>query len=168
MAITRERRYELQERHRQRNFCRVIEYLKDHPCADCGETDMVVLDFDHLPGTSKRFDVARAVSGSTRSWESIQAEIDKCDVVRANCHRRRTAMRAGHRKHLLDAGSQLAVPPPLSRFRVPHGGGSKGRTNCGCELCIAKRREYARQLARTEAARRASPDRPPPPGTLKK
>lgn len=89
---------ELQERHRERNHARVREYLLAHPCTDCGEPDPVVLDFDHLPGFEKRFAISRAVGASTRSWKSILAEIAKCEVVCANCHRRRTAARGGFRK----------------------------------------------------------------------
>lgn len=153
MPITRERRYELQELHRQRNFHRVVDYLRAHPCVDCGEADLVVLEFDHLPGKDKRFDVARAVSGSTRAWKTIRAEIDKCEVVCANCHRRRTARRAGHRRHLLLMGIKIAEPAPVDRFRVPHGGGTKGRRGCRCDPCTARRRQYARELYR--ARRRA-------------
>jgi len=99
--MDRERKYELQAKHRQRNFLRVAKHLQSHPCSDCGEADILVLEFDHLPGTDKRFDIARAVSASTRSWSAIEAEIAKCEVVCANCHRRRTADRAGFRRALL-------------------------------------------------------------------
>jgi len=144
MPVDSERMAAIQARHRYRNFERLMEYLREHPCADCAETDPVVLDFDHLPGSEKRFDVGRAVSGSTRSWASILREIEKCDVVCANCHRRRTAARAGFRKHRLGAGEPVAEPAYESRprFTVEHGGGSKGRHNCTCEPCRERRRQY--------------------------
>ncbi|MGN7859566.1 hypothetical protein ACTJI8_03200 [Microbacterium sp. 22303] len=93
--------YEMQAQHRARNFERMIEYLLVHPCVDCGIADPVVLEFDHLPEFTKRFEIARAITASTRSWAAIAEEISKCEVVCANCHRRRTARRAGTRKHLI-------------------------------------------------------------------
>jgi hypothetical protein len=69
----------------------LIEYFKSHPCVECGETDPVVLEFDHL--RDKLFNVGQALA--RRRWEAILAEIEKCEVVCANCHRRRTAKRRG-------------------------------------------------------------------------
>ena len=69
----------------------LLEYFESHPCVDCGEHDPVVLEFDHL--RDKRFDVGnRLVSVK---WQTILDEIAKCEVVCANCHRRRTAVRRG-------------------------------------------------------------------------
>lgn len=68
----------------------IFEYLLEHPCVDCGETDPVVLDFDHL-----RDKVGNISSMLRHRWSTILAEIEKCEVVRANCHRRREANRRG-------------------------------------------------------------------------
>jgi protein-arginine kinase activator protein McsA len=67
------------------------EYLCQHPCADCGEDDPVVLEFDHLR------DKIRNVSGLVRrdNLSAVQREVEKCEVVCANCHRRRTYERQG-------------------------------------------------------------------------
>jgi 5-methylcytosine-specific restriction endonuclease McrA len=69
----------------------LIDYLREHPCVDCGETDPVVLEFDHL--RDKCFGVGQGFRD--RSWQSVLDEIAKCEVVCANCHRRRTARRGG-------------------------------------------------------------------------
>ena len=53
---------------------------------DCGETDPLVLEFDHRG--DKLFSIGSELS--RRNWQSVLAEIDKCDVVCSNCHRRRT------------------------------------------------------------------------------
>lgn len=148
MPTDKQRTSELQARHRERNFLRLLEYLRDHPCVDCSEADPIVLDFDHLPGHEKRFDISRAVSGSTRSWTAILAEIGKCEVVCANCHRRRTAARASFRKHLTAQGRFAEVAPLAPRVgrRVGHGEGSKGKRGCPCEACVTRRRDYQREL----------------------
>jgi len=69
----------------------LVEFFRSRPCADCGETDPMVLEFDHL--ADKAFGIAKGLRD--RNWESVLNEIAKCDVVCANCHRRRTARRGG-------------------------------------------------------------------------
>lgn len=65
----------------------LIEYFVTHPCRDCGETDPVVLEFDHVDPHQKAFAIGTALS--YRNWQTILDEIEKCEVVCANCHRRR-------------------------------------------------------------------------------
>jgi hypothetical protein len=77
----------------------LFEYFETHPCEDCGESDPVVLEFDHLG--DKLFDIGAALP--YRSWQSILEEIAKCDVVCANCHRRRTYKRLRATRALLAA-----------------------------------------------------------------
>lgn len=64
-----------------------LSQLKDRPCHDCGEKfPYWVMDFDHK--RDKKFSIGRAVA--SRSWSEIIEEINKCDLVCANCHRMRT------------------------------------------------------------------------------
>jgi hypothetical protein len=63
----------------------VENYKKSHPCVDCGNSDIRVLEFDHI-GDDKEIDISRATR-SGWSKERIQLEIEKCEVRCANCHR---------------------------------------------------------------------------------
>ena len=75
----------------------LLEFFQAHPCVDCGESDPVVLEFDHLG--DKSFAIgAKLVQFA---WQTILDEIEKCEVVCANCHRRRTAQRRGAVRALL-------------------------------------------------------------------
>ena len=68
----------------------VFTYLSENPCVDCGEADPTTLEFDHRKGVDK----VMCVSDMRRrrlSLDRIKAEIAKCDVRCANCHRRKTA-----------------------------------------------------------------------------
>jgi hypothetical protein len=70
----------------------VVQHLRSHPCVDCGEDDVMVLEFDHHRG-DKLFSIATGVAD--RSLAALVNEMAKCEVVCANCHRRRTATRGG-------------------------------------------------------------------------
>ncbi|MBK5306389.1 MAG: hypothetical protein JJD92_06855 [Frankiaceae bacterium] len=86
---------------------RLVAYLKAHPCVDCGESDLRVLDFDHRDSSQKLETVGRVV-GLRASWKRIQAEIDKCDIRCANCHRRRTAEDYGWWRHIAQIADEEA------------------------------------------------------------
>jgi 5-methylcytosine-specific restriction endonuclease McrA len=112
---------QIRRRKRERvddNRRRLFELLVRSSCVDCGTTDPIVLDFDHL--RDKAASVSRLVF-SGAEWATVEAEIAKCDIVCSNCHRRRTARRAGSYRHRFL--EDLAVRDA----RVP-GGGGEGRT----------------------------------------
>lgn len=81
--------YKLRKRtHREivRNY--INDFKKDKPCADCGIVyPLCVMEFDHQ--RDKRFEIAVAATRGY-SLESVKAEIEKCELVCANCHRIRT------------------------------------------------------------------------------
>lgn len=64
-------------------------YLLSHPCVDCGEKDILVLEFDHKDRKMKETEIRRIIENGG-SLEKIINEIAKCDVRCANCHRRKT------------------------------------------------------------------------------
>lgn len=72
--------------YRLRNLQYIVDYLKQHPCVDCGETDPIVLEFDHI--SDKEYDVSKL---NHSSFETLLEEIAKCEVRCANCHRRKTS-----------------------------------------------------------------------------
>ncbi len=65
--------------------------MKNCPCADCGVIyPYYVMDFDHREEKTKNFLVSQTAQ---MSISALKREIDKCDVVCANCHRERTQQR---------------------------------------------------------------------------
>lgn len=67
--------------------------LESTPCMDCGIKDMIVLQFDHRDPKEKALDISDAISRGRLS--KLQKEVEKCDVVCANCHIKRTAKSFG-------------------------------------------------------------------------
>lgn len=72
---TANKRYRIKER--------CVDY-KGGKCQICGYNKCIrVLSFHHLYQKDKRFNISE---NSYAKWEIIQAELDKCILVCANCH----------------------------------------------------------------------------------
>jgi hypothetical protein len=66
-------------------------------CADCGTTDLIVLNFDHRDPATKLYNISTLLSARNKfSVQILRDEISKCDVVCSNCHIHRTAKKFGN------------------------------------------------------------------------
>ena len=83
---------------REENARKVFEYLTNHPCIICGESDPIVLEFDHRDRNDKIGNISNLVTNF--SWEKVESEIEKCDVLCANCHRRKSAAEFNYKRHI--------------------------------------------------------------------
>jgi hypothetical protein len=76
----------------------VTELKATTPCMDCGGTfPAECMDFDHRPDETKSHCVGTMVAHGHNA-EATWAEIAKCDLICANCHRIRTRHRRLARK----------------------------------------------------------------------
>lgn len=73
---------------RSRNLEALLAYLRTHPCVDCGETDVRVLQFDHIDPSTKIENISELLRD--HPWNAVLTEISKCAIRCANCHRRKT------------------------------------------------------------------------------
>lgn len=85
----------------------LYDYLCIHPCVCCGEADPVVLEFDHLGKKNFTIGMNRGVS-----FQKIKDEVALCQVLCANCHRRKTAKQFNWYINYLDVG-ESGTPPDL-------------------------------------------------------
>lgn len=74
----------------------VLDYLKNHPCVDCKESDPIVLEFDHVRG-EKKFNISCLINST--NIDILSQEIKKCEVRCANCHKRKTAKQFNYFKY---------------------------------------------------------------------
>jgi len=74
----------------ERNQRFVWQYLQNHGCVHCPENDPIVLTFDHYKG-AKNFNICDGVRHGY-SLQRIQNEIEKCQVLCANCHMRKNSV----------------------------------------------------------------------------
>lgn len=70
---------------------RMLEFMAGKSCIVCGESDPVVLQFNHIDPKQKRANVATMLTSGGYKWDTIMSEINKCNIMCANCHMRHTA-----------------------------------------------------------------------------
>ena len=119
------RRYRRQAYVRVRNDASNAEYNSEirkikeaSPCTDCGfKYPYYVMDFDHIPDRGEKLKVM-----SRRTSLAIQlAEIDKCELVCSNCHRKRTFERGQyHRPRLEDVERFTTQSPGWKQSQKTH------------------------------------------------
>lgn len=79
----------------------VWEYLRNHPCVDCGNDDPRVMEFDHVRGV-KKYNVSE-MQNQRHTVKALMEEIAKCDIRCANCHRIKTYHQFGwHQPKMLE------------------------------------------------------------------
>jgi hypothetical protein len=93
----------------------VADYLREHPCTDCGTTDVRVLEFDHRPDEVKRWAISRMIGGAY-NVETIADEVARCDVRCANCHRKMTEARMKSARHRAEV--ERRAQPSLAALRL--------------------------------------------------
>lgn len=83
-----------ESKNRQRRLVRMaLNSIKSNSgCAICPENEACCLDFHHFEGKGDRFKKTRSINGSgVTSIPKLVEELEKCDVVCSNCHRKLTA-----------------------------------------------------------------------------
>jgi hypothetical protein len=81
--------------HRLRNIDFMREYLSNKSCISCGESDPVVLEFNHIDPALKTNTICEMIRKGN-SLATLTAEIEKCEILCANCHRRHTVKQFGY------------------------------------------------------------------------
>lgn len=90
---------------------RAIEF-KGGKCSRCGYVGCAeAFDFHHRDPSQKDFQIS---SGNTKNWDSVVAELEKCDLLCANCHRTlhselRAESRSAQQAFLMQGKAALAV-----------------------------------------------------------
>ena len=71
---------------RRRKVRRMAVAYMGGRCSRCGYDDCLeALEFHHRDASQKDFGIS--AKGHSRSWARVRAELDKCVLVCANCHR---------------------------------------------------------------------------------
>jgi hypothetical protein len=74
-------------------YVKWLRSLKDGPCVDCNiKYPYYVMQFDHRDPKEKEFNIGSMLSLNYNK-ERVLREVDKCDLVCANCHAERTHKR---------------------------------------------------------------------------
>ncbi len=83
--------YRVRNRMQAARKAEFIRKQREVPCADCGiQYPYYIMEFDHKNPEEKEFSISNM---ATMGWARIRKELEKCEVVCANCHTARTHFR---------------------------------------------------------------------------
>jgi len=94
LPVEKQEQYRIEQSRRmakiREDFVSRLNSLKsERPCYDCGGNfNFQAMEFDHIG--KKSFELTK---GYKYPWDKVRKEIDKCQLVCANCHRIRTDSR---------------------------------------------------------------------------
>ena len=119
---------------------RALTY-KGGRCQRCSyDRCMEALEFHHLTSTEKDFGISS--KGYTRSWEKIRAELDKCILLCANCHREVHSSLQPPRETVVETSGEFREACPDSMTN----------RNGNPERSLPKGQRVGRNVQRLEAA----------------
>ena len=95
-AVYKEAAYKYRAALKEANQKLLWEFLLEHPCVRCGETNPVVLEFDHL--RDKKYCISEIIFSN--KWETVRKEMEKCQVLCACCHKKKTAKDFNHYRYI--------------------------------------------------------------------
>lgn len=78
-------RYQAQARGYKDKIVAYIKQYKENKFCKCGESHPACLQFHHKDPSTKSFNISDARK-NVCSVENLQKEIDKCEIICANCH----------------------------------------------------------------------------------
>lgn len=96
-------------KHRDNLHDFLFAHLSNNPCRDCSEKDVLVLEFDHVRG--KKLESVSVLVAKSASLSLVKNEVAKCEVVCANCHRRRTYLRQNSNWRVTRIRNKTKVEP---------------------------------------------------------
>ena len=88
--LNEERQENMRERQRERRYEKkefLSEKKSEEGCYFCDEDDPVCLEFHHRKDEEKTENLSRMAT-QDYSIKSLKEEIEKCEVICANCHRK--------------------------------------------------------------------------------
>ena len=97
--------------YRRRSKARAVAHMGGR-CFGCGRNGLsAIFDFHHLDAADKKFGIGQ--DGIPRSWNRVVAELEKCVMLCANCHRE---VHAGVRE--LDDDNLLGLAENADQYQV--------------------------------------------------
>jgi len=115
----------------------MLEYL-GNKCAKCGSVSD--LEIDHIDPTTKNFSLSKAFS---YKWDTIQAELDLCQLLCYNCHYNKTSL---EKLSYQTIGFRcFEIPTDVNRQTVHGTSSGYMHRKCRCPECKAWQKQYFRK-----------------------